>query len=64
MPSIIGLDLYTGGEHKVNQKWLDRKLSEKRPIHLFLFAHEPPLKQVIRIIFHFILKSGTGSGTA
>ena len=38
---IVGLDQYTGGEHKVNQAWLDRTLSGKRLPHIFIFGHEP-----------------------
>lgn len=38
---IIGLDEFTGGQHKINQQWLDRQLSENKQIHLFVFAHEP-----------------------
>lgn len=38
---IIGLDQYTGGQHKVNQPWLNLHLSKKRKTHLFIFGHEP-----------------------
>ncbi|HPS59394.1 MAG TPA: metallophosphoesterase [Spirochaetota bacterium] len=38
---IIGLDQFTGGQHKVNQVWLDRQLSVTRQMHLFVFGHEP-----------------------
>jgi len=38
---FIGLDQYAEGQHAVNQKWLDRQLSENRQIHLFVFGHEP-----------------------
>jgi hypothetical protein len=38
---IIGLDQFTGGQHRINQEWLDRQLSGNRQIHLFIFGHEP-----------------------
>ncbi|HOO73317.1 MAG TPA: metallophosphoesterase [Spirochaetota bacterium] len=38
---IIGLDQYSGGQHRVDQKWLDGELSRNRQPHLFLFGHEP-----------------------
>ncbi len=38
---IIGLDQYTGGQHRVNQLWLDRQLEGNRQYHLFVFGHEP-----------------------
>lgn len=43
---IIGLDQYTDGQHRINQKWLDRKLSGKRRLHLFVFGHEPVFETV------------------
>lgn len=38
---IIGLDQYTGGQHRVNQAWLDGQLKGKMALHLFVFGHEP-----------------------
>lgn len=38
---IIGLDQYAGGQHEINQKWLERQLSNNTRIHLFVFGHEP-----------------------
>jgi len=38
---IIGLDQYSAGQHKINQKWLNRQLAKKTGTHLFVFAHEP-----------------------
>jgi hypothetical protein len=38
---IIGLDQYTGGQHKVNQGWLDRQLAENKNPHVFVYGHEP-----------------------
>jgi hypothetical protein len=38
---IVGLDLYTGGQHKVNQDWLDRQLAGNRTPHVFVYGHEP-----------------------
>ncbi len=38
---FIGLDQYTDAQHKINQKWFERQLSENRQPHLFVFGHEP-----------------------
>ncbi len=38
---IVGLDQYTGGQHKVNQDWLDRQLAGNRIPHVFVYGHEP-----------------------
>lgn len=38
---IVGLDQYTGGQHKVNQAWLDRQLAGNKNSHVFVFGHEP-----------------------
>jgi hypothetical protein len=38
---IVGLDQYTGGQHKINQDWLDRQLAENKKNHLFVYGHEP-----------------------
>lgn len=38
---IIGLDQYSSGQHKINQRWLNRQLAKKKGTHLFLFGHEP-----------------------
>lgn len=38
---IIALDEYSNGQHRVNQEWLDRELSNHPEPHLFVFGHEP-----------------------
>ena len=38
---IIGLDQFTGGQHKVNQEWLDKQLVTSENRHIFIFGHEP-----------------------
>jgi len=38
---IVGLDQFAGGQHKINQAWLDRTLSENRLPHIFIYGHEP-----------------------
>jgi hypothetical protein len=38
---IVGLDQFTGSQHKVNQGWLDRQLAENRNPHVFVYGHEP-----------------------
>ncbi len=38
---VIALDQYSGGQHRVNQEWLDRQLSRNTQVHLFVFGHEP-----------------------
>jgi DNA repair exonuclease SbcCD nuclease subunit len=38
---IVGLDLYTGGQHKVNQDWLEGQLAGNRRLHVFVYGHEP-----------------------
>ena len=38
---IVGLDQYTGGQHEVNQDWLDRQLAGNRSPHVFVYGHEP-----------------------
>jgi len=38
---IVALDQYTGGQHRVNQVWLDRQLTENENLHVFVFGHEP-----------------------
>jgi len=38
---FIALDQYSNGQHKVNQEWLDRELSNHAEPHLFVFGHEP-----------------------
>lgn len=38
---IVGLDQFTGGQHQVNQNWLDRQLAGNRSPHIFVFGHEP-----------------------
>jgi hypothetical protein len=38
---IVGLDQYTGIQHKVNQEWLDRQLKGNRLPHVFVYGHEP-----------------------
>jgi len=38
---IVGLDQYTGGQHKVNQDWLNRQLAGNRSPHVFVYGHEP-----------------------
>lgn len=43
---IVGLDQYTGGQHKVNQDWLDRQLAGNRSPHIFVYGHEPAFEAV------------------
>lgn len=38
---IVGLDQYTGGQHKINQDWLDRQLAGNSLPHVFVYGHEP-----------------------
>ena len=38
---VIGLDQFVGGQHKVNQDWLDRQLAGRGGRHVFVFGHEP-----------------------
>ncbi len=38
---IVGLDQFAGGQHKVNQAWLDRQLRRNRSPHIFVYGHEP-----------------------
>ncbi len=38
---IIGIDVFTNHQHKVNQAWLDAQLSSKTEAHLFVYGHEP-----------------------
>ncbi|MFH0976243.1 MAG: metallophosphoesterase [Spirochaetota bacterium] len=38
---IIGIDLYAGSQHKVNQEWLNRQLAGIKKLHIFIYAHEP-----------------------
>lgn len=38
---VIGLDQFAGGQHRINQVWLDGQLKDKRALHLFVFGHEP-----------------------
>jgi hypothetical protein len=37
---IVGLDQYSGGQHKVNQTWLDAQLATAGDRHVFSFGHE------------------------
>jgi len=43
---IIGLDHYRGGQHKVNQAWLDRQLAGINGPHVFVYGHEPAFETV------------------
>jgi hypothetical protein len=38
---IIGLDQYTGGQHKINQAWLDEQLAQAGTRHVIVYGHEP-----------------------
>lgn len=38
---FVGLDQYTGGQHKINQAWLDRQLTGNIKPHIFVYGHEP-----------------------
>jgi DNA repair exonuclease SbcCD nuclease subunit len=38
---IIGLDQYSGSEHKVNQDWLNSQLGANKSLHVFVYGHEP-----------------------
>ena len=38
---IIGLDVFTIHQHKVNQAWLDDQISSRTEAHLFVYGHEP-----------------------
>lgn len=38
---IIGLDQFSGRQHRVNQEWLERQLQANKQVHLFVFGHEP-----------------------
>lgn len=38
---IVALDQYTDGQHRIDQEWLDRQLSNHTRTHLFVFGHEP-----------------------
>jgi hypothetical protein len=38
---IIGLDMYSGSQHRINQKWLDTALAGNSMPHVFVFGHEP-----------------------
>ena len=38
---FVGLDQYTGRQHKINQAWLDRQLAGNIKPHVFIYGHEP-----------------------
>jgi hypothetical protein len=38
---FVGLDQYAGGQHKVNQAWLERQLAGNVKPHIFVYGHEP-----------------------
>ncbi len=38
---FVGLDQYSGGQHKINQAWLDRQLQGNTLPHVFIYGHEP-----------------------
>ncbi|MDD8027440.1 MAG: metallophosphoesterase [Acidobacteriota bacterium] len=38
---IVGLDQFSGSEHKVNQAWLDKQLAGSGGRHVFVYGHEP-----------------------
>lgn len=38
---IVGLDQYAGGQHKINQRWLDSQLAANTSPHVFIYGHEP-----------------------
>jgi len=38
---FIGLDQFTGGQHQVNQAWLNGQLGDKGSPHVFIYGHEP-----------------------
>ncbi len=38
---FVGLDQYSGGQHKINQAWLDRQLEGNSLAHVFIYGHEP-----------------------
>jgi len=38
---FVGLDQYAGGQHKINQSWLDRQLAGNFKPHIFVYGHEP-----------------------
>lgn len=38
---IVGLDQFTGGQHKINQDWLDGQLAGNGKPHVFVYGHEP-----------------------
>jgi hypothetical protein len=38
---FVGLDQYNGGQHKINQEWLDCQLAGNTLSHIFIYGHEP-----------------------
>jgi len=38
---FVGLDQYAGGQHRINQTWLDDELAENFRPHVFIYGHEP-----------------------
>ncbi len=38
---FVGLDQYTGGQHRINQAWLDKQLAGNNRPHVFIYGHEP-----------------------
>jgi hypothetical protein len=38
---FIGLDQFTGSQHKIDQEWFERQLEGNRSPHLFVYGHEP-----------------------
>jgi hypothetical protein len=41
---FIGLDQYSGHDHRVNQAWLDAQLAANTKPHVFVMGHEPAYK--------------------
>jgi len=38
---VVGLDEFAGGQHEIDQDWLDRQLAGSGGRHVFVYGHEP-----------------------
>jgi len=45
---VVALDVYSGGEHRVPQEWLDAQLAGggRRQRHIFVYGHEPAFETI------------------